>query len=187
MCWELARIAERLHRAGPAHLSIFDPEAQRQNAKTRDLTFEQRVAFMCRLMRYSKARCDALIKGEAWELFVVQAKLMLQESRTNREQNENRKVIARLGREAMGRRKKKKKKKGGMVLGDGTGADGDGAAAGSSSAAAGLADGVESLTAHTHIQTFDTGTSNKYTLPPASPDRTSTPRKRSATKAQLDD
>ncbi|KAF2124382.1 hypothetical protein P153DRAFT_390420 [Dothidotthia symphoricarpi CBS 119687] len=106
VCWELAHIAERLHRNGPAELMMFDPDALKNNARTQDLTFEERIDNLCQLMRYSKARCDILMKGDSWELVVVQSKLMLQESKINRKQNTTRKKIQKLGRKALRRQER---------------------------------------------------------------------------------
>ncbi|KAF1833872.1 hypothetical protein BDW02DRAFT_473501, partial [Decorospora gaudefroyi] len=98
VCWKLVDIAERLHKHGPASLSIYDAEALQTVWKSRALTFGERMASLGALLRLSKARCFSLLKGEVLETTVGAPAQKVAGTKTNFCQNGRRKVIMDAGR-----------------------------------------------------------------------------------------
>lgn len=84
--WELVNIAEKLHNHGPAYFSarIFDPDTMRNVYTHRNLTFAECIQAMCRLLRFSKARCESLLKSEDMFKTVGFPDLLYKESQANK-------------------------------------------------------------------------------------------------------
>jgi hypothetical protein len=70
VCWKLLDLAESVQARGPVALSVYDPSALGEINKSRDLTFGQRMKWVCVYLRRSKSSCDKLMKGEGFEMLV---------------------------------------------------------------------------------------------------------------------
>ena len=71
VCRDLIDIAETLHKEGPATLPIFDKEAFKTATRPKDLTFEERIGLMIKLVLDSKTLCDGLMRNEKHATFVA--------------------------------------------------------------------------------------------------------------------
>ena len=88
VCWVLVSRAVQLHTRGPRTLATYDASALRNARLEQRLTFAQRINAICALLRYSKSRCDRLMKGETFEMVVGAPQHLLGQSRMNKNQNE---------------------------------------------------------------------------------------------------
>jgi hypothetical protein len=87
VCWLMLHIAERLHTVGPATTNIYDRDALKKLKAARNLTFEQRLTYVCEMLRLSKHLCDNLMKGEGIEALIGAPKQKLSGARTMQVQN----------------------------------------------------------------------------------------------------
>jgi hypothetical protein len=88
VCWVLISKAVALHTQGPRTLATYDPSALRNARIEQRLTFAARIDAMCALLRFSKSRCDRLMKGETFEVVVGAPQHLLNQSRMNKDQNQ---------------------------------------------------------------------------------------------------
>jgi hypothetical protein len=88
VCWVLVFKAVALHTRGPRTLATYDPSALRNARLEQSLTFAERIDAICALLRYSKSRCDRLMKGETFEIVIGAPQHLLGQSRMNKNQNE---------------------------------------------------------------------------------------------------
>jgi hypothetical protein len=88
VCWVLISKAVALHTLGPRTLATYDPSALRNARIEQRLTFSARIDAMCALLRFSKSRCDRLMKGETFEIVVGAPQHLLNQSRMNKDQNQ---------------------------------------------------------------------------------------------------
>jgi hypothetical protein len=88
VCWVLISKAVALHTQGPRTLATYDPSALRNARIEQRLTFSARIDAMCALLRFSKSRCDRLMKGETFEIVVGAPQHLLNQSRMNKDQNQ---------------------------------------------------------------------------------------------------
>jgi hypothetical protein len=88
VCWVLISKAVALHTQGPRTLATYDPSALRNARIEQRLTFGARIDAMCALLRFSKSRCDRLMKGETFEIVVGAPQHLLNQSRMNKDQNQ---------------------------------------------------------------------------------------------------
>jgi hypothetical protein len=90
ICHALLSIAINLHTHGPISLGIFDKAKLKNVYKYRHLTFSDRIAKVCELMRMSKARCGNLLKFEGLEMVVATAPLLVRQTGSNYHHNRRR-------------------------------------------------------------------------------------------------
>jgi hypothetical protein len=90
ICHALLSIAINLHTHGPISLGIFDKGKLKNVYKYRHLTFSDRIAKVCELMRMSKARCGNLLKFEGLEMVVATAPLLVRQTGSNYYHNRRR-------------------------------------------------------------------------------------------------
>jgi hypothetical protein len=88
VCWVLISKAVALHTQGPRTLATYDPSALRNARIEQRLSFAARIDAMCALLRFSKSRCDRLMKGETFEIVVGAPQHLLNQSRMNKDQNQ---------------------------------------------------------------------------------------------------
>ncbi|KAF2872886.1 hypothetical protein BDV95DRAFT_568246 [Massariosphaeria phaeospora] len=97
-CWEIEEFAERLHKEGPNILQCHDRAFLLSVARTKALTFGERMESIIELMETVKARCDKLMKGGHVEQFVADAPGIFKTSLGNKKYNPQRAVYIRLGK-----------------------------------------------------------------------------------------
>ncbi|CAO2649828.1 Nn.00g011200.m01.CDS01 [Neocucurbitaria sp. VM-36] len=100
VCWEIVHIAEELHNRGPNTLSIYDRETLKNVKKDINLTFEERMQCVIKLLCFFKSKCDAFMKGSTLEETVALPLQRLTQALTNRDQNDKRAKIIAAGRKA---------------------------------------------------------------------------------------
>jgi hypothetical protein len=100
VCRQLLSIAINLHTHGPSALNVLDTVKLKNVWKTREMTFAQRIAEMCELLRLSKARCETLMGWEGMYMVVGTPGLLGVQTRRNKENNEGRQRDLEIGREA---------------------------------------------------------------------------------------
>jgi hypothetical protein len=106
VCRDLIDVAEMLHSGGPATLPIFDKEALKTAARSKDLTFAERFKLMVDLVLDSKTLCDALMRSEKLAVFVACADQKTKNLGHNRKANGDKKELLKLGYEQRGKAKK---------------------------------------------------------------------------------
>jgi hypothetical protein len=99
VCWDILDLAERLHAHGPIALSIYDPAALGEVRKSKSLTFDKRIGFVCQAMRMSKARCDSLMKGDGLATLVGSPSLKVRGTHLQKNQNARRAETIEKGRQ----------------------------------------------------------------------------------------
>ncbi|KAH6639180.1 hypothetical protein C7974DRAFT_469759 [Boeremia exigua] len=87
VCWSLLDFAVRLHTHGPAASSMYCPVTLKKMRKSRKLDFQQRIDAVCNMMKFSKAYCDTLMKGEGIEALVGAPKQKMICAKTMVDQN----------------------------------------------------------------------------------------------------
>jgi len=89
-CRRLLSIAIALHTYGPSSLCIYDAGRMQNVAKTNTMTFSERIAKVCELLKLSKARRLRLLKGEGLHMCVAAPGLLVRQTGSNKRQNERR-------------------------------------------------------------------------------------------------
>lgn len=90
-----------MHKHGPSHLPLHDPEFNKLVEKTREWTFGQRIDTLVQVMHLFKGRCDKLMKGGEVLMYIVNPGEVLATSKTNRIQNDKRQMLLGEGRKAV--------------------------------------------------------------------------------------
>ena len=101
VCWQIVRIAEKLHTQGPISLRIFDEAKFKDIKKFQHLTFEARLAHVCELLRLSKSRCESLLKLKDLHAVVAAPSQLITQARWNKKQNTDRQQYLAAGRMAL--------------------------------------------------------------------------------------
>ncbi|KAF1846391.1 uncharacterized protein K460DRAFT_431409 [Cucurbitaria berberidis CBS 394.84] len=110
-CWEIERLAERLHIEGPSVLAIHDVNFLKTVKHSEELTFGQRIRYIAVLFLEFKSRADGLIKGQTLHDIVGAPQEALHSARTNNEANKRKANQIAFAREhqpeqALGKRKR---------------------------------------------------------------------------------
>ncbi len=105
ICWELLSIAKKLHENGPISLNVFDETKLRAIKKFKDLTFENRIGEICKLLKVSKNRCAKLLKSEGLHMIVAMPAQLETQTVWNKKQNTARQESLKAGREAQKRKR----------------------------------------------------------------------------------
>ncbi|KAF1837094.1 hypothetical protein BDW02DRAFT_467212, partial [Decorospora gaudefroyi] len=71
VCWDVVWIAEKLHLEGINIFPIYDPAMYAQLNKDMRLSFEARMKLLITMLCFSKAKCDAFMKGLGIEEAVI--------------------------------------------------------------------------------------------------------------------
>ncbi|KAJ4364145.1 hypothetical protein N0V83_009600 [Neocucurbitaria cava] len=103
VCWEIVHIAEALHSHGPKVLSIYDRVTLHYIKKDMNLTFEERMEYLIKMLCFFKSRCDVFMKGSGLEEIVAQPFQKLSQALSNRGQNDRRAEYLAAGRKAKGK------------------------------------------------------------------------------------
>ncbi|KAF2623115.1 hypothetical protein BU25DRAFT_305732, partial [Macroventuria anomochaeta] len=98
VCWKLVNLTISLHTRGTSSLQIYDPNALASTKMDKELTFEQRMEAICGLLRFSKTRCDKLMKGEFFAMTVAAPRQKLKDGVINKDANARRQGYIKIGR-----------------------------------------------------------------------------------------
>ncbi|KAF2644529.1 hypothetical protein P280DRAFT_514003 [Massarina eburnea CBS 473.64] len=105
VCWDLVDKAILLHKEGPHFLGIYDSRFWAGiTQKTRKLTFSQRIDYISEVLKKQKSRCDEVMKGN-YALVLLDPVEALKSSEQNKENNHDRSVKYKIGKEAQQKKK----------------------------------------------------------------------------------
>ncbi|KAF2996304.1 hypothetical protein E8E13_005649 [Curvularia kusanoi] len=97
-CWELVRIAMRLHRNGPSSLGCFDHEYAKLFRATSRWSFQTRIDRMAHLLATRKNRCDLVMKGESLDLLVGCPDKLVKNASSNTKNNRQKAELIQAGK-----------------------------------------------------------------------------------------
>ncbi|KAH7066310.1 hypothetical protein BKA63DRAFT_396274, partial [Paraphoma chrysanthemicola] len=101
VCWTMLDMAIALHERGPVVLRVFDDSKLKNAQKSRNLTFAQRIGFICDLLRLTKSRCETLLDYDDLDMTVAAPAQMISMAKTNKKQNIKRQIVLMNGREKL--------------------------------------------------------------------------------------